>query len=163
MRTKNLWNIQTCNLSALALPSGIRLLQRRKCGTHNDLTIITDALKLTSEQKEAVEFYNTYKQEQTTNSEIQKQQVERFQKSTDSVFNKKLIAFCVKLKKNLVTASYVSKDIAALHDSAKEASVLLLNEIGVDPGIDHMSTIFSLTLMSLNKIPPIYFLSLIHI
>ena len=43
--------------------------------------------KLTSEQKEAVEFYNKYKQEQTTNSEIQKQQLERFQKSTDSVFN----------------------------------------------------------------------------
>ena len=33
--------------------------------------------KLTSEQKEAVEFYNTYKQEQTTNSEIQKQQLEK--------------------------------------------------------------------------------------
>jgi hypothetical protein len=34
--------------------------------------------KLTSEQKEAVEFYNKYKQEQTTNSEIQKRQIERF-------------------------------------------------------------------------------------
>ena len=49
--------------------------------------------KLTSEQKEAVEFYNTYKQEQTTNSEIQKQQVERFQKSTDSVFNNNFKGF----------------------------------------------------------------------
>ena len=46
---------------------------------------------------------------------------------------------CVKLKKNLVTASYVSNDIAALHEPAKAAGVLLLNEIGVDPGIDHMS------------------------
>ena len=49
--------------------------------------------KLTSEQKEAVEFYNKYKQEQTTNSEIQKQQVERFQKSTDSVFNNNFKGF----------------------------------------------------------------------
>ena len=49
--------------------------------------------KLTSEQKEAVEFYNTYKQEQTTNSEIQKQQLERFQKSTDSVFNNNFKGF----------------------------------------------------------------------
>ena len=49
--------------------------------------------KLTSEQKEAVEFYNTYKQEQTANSEIQKQQVERFQKSTDSVFNNNFKGF----------------------------------------------------------------------
>ena len=49
--------------------------------------------KLTSEQKEAVEFYNKYKQEQTTNSEIQKQQLERFQKSTDSVFNNNFKGF----------------------------------------------------------------------
>ncbi len=46
---------------------------------------------------------------------------------------------CVRLKKNLVTASYVSDDIASLHESAISNDVLLLNEIGVDPGIDHMS------------------------
>jgi saccharopine dehydrogenase-like NADP-dependent oxidoreductase len=46
---------------------------------------------------------------------------------------------CVRLKKNLVTASYVSKEIADLHEPASKAGVLLLNEIGVDPGIDHMS------------------------
>lgn len=46
---------------------------------------------------------------------------------------------CVKLKKHLVTASYVSKEINALDLAAKEAEVLLLNEIGLDPGIDHMS------------------------
>ena len=46
---------------------------------------------------------------------------------------------CVRLKKDLVTASYVSSDIAALDESAKESGVLLLNEIGLDPGIDHMS------------------------
>ena len=46
---------------------------------------------------------------------------------------------CVRLKKNMVTASYVSNEIAALDESAKQAGVLLLNEIGLDPGIDHMS------------------------
>jgi len=49
--------------------------------------------KLTIEQKEAVEFYNKYKQEQTTNSEIQKKQIERFEKSTDSVFNNNFKGF----------------------------------------------------------------------
>ncbi len=49
--------------------------------------------KLTIEQKEAVEFYNKYKQEQTTNSEIQEKQVERFEKSTDSVFNNNFKGF----------------------------------------------------------------------
>jgi saccharopine dehydrogenase-like NADP-dependent oxidoreductase len=46
---------------------------------------------------------------------------------------------CVRLKKNLVTASYVSEEITELDESAKQAGVLLLNEIGLDPGIDHMS------------------------
>ncbi len=46
---------------------------------------------------------------------------------------------CVRFGKNMVTASYVADDIKALDQKAKEKGVLLLNEIGVDPGIDHMS------------------------
>ena len=46
---------------------------------------------------------------------------------------------CVKYKTNLVTASYVSEDIKSLDTQAKENGVLLLNEIGLDPGLDHMS------------------------
>ena len=46
---------------------------------------------------------------------------------------------CLKYKKNLVTASYVSKNIHSLNDQAKKQGVILLNEIGLDPGIDHMS------------------------
>jgi saccharopine dehydrogenase-like NADP-dependent oxidoreductase len=46
---------------------------------------------------------------------------------------------CIKHKKNMVTTSYVSPEMAELHAQAKEADILILNEIGVDPGIDHMS------------------------
>jgi saccharopine dehydrogenase-like NADP-dependent oxidoreductase len=46
---------------------------------------------------------------------------------------------CVNLQKHLVTASYVSPEIAALNEAAIKNGVLLLNEIGLDPGIDHMS------------------------
>ena len=46
---------------------------------------------------------------------------------------------CVRLGKNLVTASYVSAEITELDEAAKQAGILLLNEIGLDPGIDHMS------------------------
>lgn len=46
---------------------------------------------------------------------------------------------CVRLGKNLVTASYVSKEIFALDEKAKNTGIILLNEIGLDPGIDHMS------------------------
>ncbi|MDF2436209.1 MAG: saccharopine dehydrogenase [Bacteroidota bacterium] len=46
---------------------------------------------------------------------------------------------CLKYKKHLATASYVSKGMAALDLAAKEAGIILLNETGLDPGIDHAS------------------------
>lgn len=46
---------------------------------------------------------------------------------------------CVQFKKHLVTASYLSNEMRALHEDANNAGILLLNEIGLDPGIDHMS------------------------
>ena len=46
---------------------------------------------------------------------------------------------CVALKKNLCTASYISDEIASLDEEAKRNGVLLMNECGLDPGIDHMS------------------------
>ena len=46
---------------------------------------------------------------------------------------------CIKFKKSLVTASYVSKEMKALDQEVKENGLIFMNEIGVDPGIDHMS------------------------
>ena len=46
---------------------------------------------------------------------------------------------CVEFGKHMITASYVSKEVQALHERAVDKGLLLLNEIGVDPGIDHMS------------------------
>lgn len=46
---------------------------------------------------------------------------------------------CIEYKKPLVTASYVSPEMQQLHEAAANAGVLLLNEMGVDPGIDHLS------------------------
>ena len=47
--------------------------------------------------------------------------------------------FCVKHRRQMVTTSYVKDVMQALDADAKQAGVILLNEIGVDPGIDHMS------------------------
>ena len=46
---------------------------------------------------------------------------------------------CVIHKKHMVTASYVSEEMQALDDDAKAHGLIFMNEIGVDPGIDHMS------------------------
>jgi saccharopine dehydrogenase-like NADP-dependent oxidoreductase len=46
---------------------------------------------------------------------------------------------CVRFKKHLATASYVSKEMMELDAEAKLAGIVLLNESGLDPGIDHAS------------------------
>jgi saccharopine dehydrogenase-like NADP-dependent oxidoreductase len=46
---------------------------------------------------------------------------------------------CLSNKKNLITPSYVSKEMRAMDVEIKNAGLLFLNEMGVDPGIDHMS------------------------
>jgi hypothetical protein len=76
--------------------------------------------KLTSEQKEAVEFYNTYKQEQATNSEVQKQQLERFQKSTDSVFNNNFKGFDFNVGEK--TYRYNIKDVQVVKEYQSDIS-----------------------------------------
>jgi saccharopine dehydrogenase-like NADP-dependent oxidoreductase len=46
---------------------------------------------------------------------------------------------CILYKKHMVTASYVSPEIKDLDLEAKKKGLIIMNEIGVDPGIDHMS------------------------
>ena len=46
---------------------------------------------------------------------------------------------CVIYKKHLVTASYVSDAMKELDAAAKENNLIFMNEIGLDPGVDHMS------------------------
>ena len=46
---------------------------------------------------------------------------------------------CVKQRKHFLSPSYVSPEMQILDKKAKERGVLLMNELGVDPGIDHMS------------------------
>lgn len=46
---------------------------------------------------------------------------------------------CIKLGKHMVTASYVSNEMQELDTAAKSKGLIFMNEIGVDPGIDHMS------------------------
>jgi len=46
---------------------------------------------------------------------------------------------CIEFRVHMVTASYISPEMKALHDRAVENGVILINEIGVDPGIDHLS------------------------
>ena len=47
---------------------------------------------------------------------------------------------CLQFKKHLVTASYISEQMKTLHEDVKKSGLIFMNEIGLDPGIDHMSS-----------------------
>lgn len=46
---------------------------------------------------------------------------------------------CVEFGRHLTTASYISKEMRSLDEDAKSKDLILLNETGLDPGIDHLS------------------------
>ena len=74
------------------------------------------------------------------------QAMEEFVKESDLVvsllpatMHVKVAKKCIEFKIDMVTTSYISPEMRALDQEAKDAGIIILNEIGVDPGIDHMS------------------------
>ncbi|MEW5902429.1 MAG: saccharopine dehydrogenase NADP-binding domain-containing protein, partial [Acidobacteriota bacterium] len=53
-------------------------------------------------------------------------------------FHPKVAEFCIAHKKQMVTTSYVSEAMKKLDADARRAGIIILNEVGLDPGIDHM-------------------------
>lgn len=54
-------------------------------------------------------------------------------------FHVQVAMHCIAHAKSMVTTSYVKPEMAALSKQAKKAGIIILNEMGLDPGIDHMS------------------------
>ncbi len=54
-------------------------------------------------------------------------------------FHMQVALDALKYGKHMVTASYISEELKALDDKIKEKGLVFMNEIGLDPGIDHMS------------------------
>lgn len=52
----------------------------------------------------------------------------------------KIAEVCLAENKNMITASYISPQLAALDDQVKHKGLTFLNEVGFDPGIDHCAT-----------------------
>src|SRR5207245_26925 len=46
---------------------------------------------------------------------------------------------CLKYKKNLITSSYVSPEMKEMDKAVKDAGLMFMCEMGLDPGIDHMT------------------------
>lgn len=54
-------------------------------------------------------------------------------------YHVRVARLCLEHRKHMVTTSYISKEMRALDGEARASGLTILNEIGVDPGIDHMS------------------------
>ncbi len=54
-------------------------------------------------------------------------------------FHLEIAKDCLEFGKNLVTASYISKELKELDEEVRARGLIFMNEIGLDPGIDHMS------------------------
>ncbi|MEI6456208.1 MAG: saccharopine dehydrogenase C-terminal domain-containing protein [bacterium] len=55
------------------------------------------------------------------------------------VFHVMVAKHCIRHRKNMVTTSYVKPEMKALDEEARRSGIIILNECGLDPGIDHMS------------------------
>ena len=56
-----------------------------------------------------------------------------------ALFHVEVVKDCIEMKIDVITPSYVSAEMKELDEAAKAAGIIIMNEIGVDPGIDHMS------------------------
>ena len=54
-------------------------------------------------------------------------------------FHNIVAADCITFRKHIITPSYITPEIKLMDESAKHHGLIFLNELGLDPGIDHMS------------------------
>lgn len=54
-------------------------------------------------------------------------------------FHIEVLESCIKFKKNMLSASYISEEVNSLRKEIEEQQILVLKECGLDPGLDHMS------------------------
>lgn len=57
------------------------------------------------------------------------------------IYHAAVIKSAIKSRTHVVTTSYVSPAIKELEAAVKEAGITVLNEVGVDPGVDHLYAI----------------------
>ena len=114
-----------------------------KKSTSEDLQLIIGDLVLENAQKLAGDHPNA---KAISLDIFQKEEREKAVKEADIVismlparFHIEVAKDCLHFGKNMVTASYISDEMELLDAEVKKKGLVFMNEIGVDPGIDHMS------------------------
>ena len=65
-------------------------------------------------------------------------------------YHPEVAKICLAQRKPLVTTSYVQGEMLSMDSAARDAGIILLNEVGLDPGIDHMSAMKIIDLIHSN-------------
>ncbi len=73
-------------------------------------------------------------------------------------YHTEVAKICLAQRKSLVTTSYVQEEMLVMDEAARDAGIILLNEVGLDPGIDHMSAMKIINLIHNNggKVEELY-------
>jgi saccharopine dehydrogenase-like NADP-dependent oxidoreductase len=105
---------------------------------------VTVASRTVSKAEKLVEGYNNGKARQllVENQDLLKNLIQEHDIIVSLlpwVHHQKVADLCLEYEKDMATTSYVSEDMKKLDAPVKDKGLLFLNEIGVDPGIDHMS------------------------
>ncbi len=116
----------------------VEFLKRR---TENDITI---ASYLLSEAEELAKNFDSVKyiQLDVSNQALVQEALVGFDLVVSLVpapFHPTIAKAAIQTKVNMITASYESEEMKGLAKDIKEAGITVLNEIGLDPGIDHLS------------------------
>lgn len=97
---------------------------------------VSKAIKLIDNHPDGVAKELNLKNEESLKEEIAK--ADLVISMVPYSFHPKVAKYCIDFQKHMVTTSYVSEIMRNLDAEAKNAGILILNEIGLDPGIDHM-------------------------
>ena len=98
---------------------------------------IENALELIDNQKNASAIIFDVFNENQRKQEIEKSDI--VISMLPARFHIEVAKDCLLFNKHMVTASYISKEMKALDSEAKQKGLIFMNEIGLDPGLDHMS------------------------
>src|SRR5512133_501960 len=102
---------------------------------------ITIADRIFQEEKKSESFLRTMPMdvfdEEALNNEVSK--ADLVISMLPAMFHPVVARSCLKYRRSMLTASYVSQEMSEMDAQVKSQGLLFLNEMGVDPGIDHMS------------------------
>lgn len=98
---------------------------------------VTNAEKLIKNHKRALAIHFDVFNEKQRKKEIQKSDI--VISMLPARFHFEVAKDCLAFNKHMVTASYVSKEMKSLNDEVTKKGLVFMNEIGLDPGLDHMS------------------------